>query len=90
MRCRDVAKGKAIRTKNPQDWANYRNLRNQISNKVETTKASYYHISFNQSEGNAQRTWETITKLMSRRHNNQIVKDVTSLPVTMTRFPTPD
>ena len=25
MRCRDAAKKKAIRTKNPHDWANYKN-----------------------------------------------------------------
>ena len=29
-RCRDAAKGKAIRTKNPLDWASYRELRNKI------------------------------------------------------------
>ena len=45
MRCRDAAKRKAVRKKNPQDWANYRKLRNQINNNVKTTKASYYHTS---------------------------------------------
>ena len=76
MRCRDAAKKKAIKTKNPKDWANYRKLRNQINNKVKTTKASYYNNSFIQSEENARRTWKTINNLMSRRQNNQIVKDV--------------
>ena len=36
MRCRDAAKKKAIETKNPHDWANYRKLRNKINNKVKT------------------------------------------------------
>ena len=76
MRCRDTAKRKAIKTKNAQEWANYRKLQNRINNKVKTTKASYYHNSFIQSEGNARRTWNTINNLMSRRQGDQIVKDV--------------
>ena len=43
---------------------------------MKTTKASCYHNSFIQSEGNARRTWKTINNLMTRRQNNQIVKDV--------------
>ena len=50
MRCRDTAKRKAIKIKNPQDWGNYRKLRNRINNKVKTTKTSYYHNSFIQSK----------------------------------------
>ena len=76
MRCRDAAKRKAIRTKNPLDWANYRKLRNRINDKVKTTKASYYHSSFTQSRGNARRTSKTINNLMSHRQNNQIIKEV--------------
>lgn len=76
MRCRDAAKKKAIKTKNPHDWANYRKLRNKINNNVKTTKASYYHNSLIQSEGNSRRTWKTINHLMSRRQNNQLVKEV--------------
>ena len=76
MRCRNAAKKKAITTKNPYDWANYKKLRHKINNKVKTTKASYYHNSFIQSEGNSRRTWKTINNLMSRRQNNQQVKEV--------------
>ena len=36
-RCRDAAKRKAIRTKKPLDWANYRKLWNRINDKVKTT-----------------------------------------------------
>ena len=94
MRCRDVAKRKAVRTKNPQDWATYRKLQNEINKNVKTTKASYYHTSLTQSEGNARRTWKTFNNLVSRRQNNQRVKDVkvngiSMLSITLTRFPTP-
>ena len=73
---RRQSKSKAIKTKNPQDWGNCRKLQNRINNKVKTTKASYYHNSFIQSEGNARRAWKTTNSLMSRRQSNQIVKDV--------------
>ena len=43
---------------------------------VKTTKVSYYHNSFIQSEGNSRRTWKTINNLMSRRQNNHLVKVV--------------
>ena len=76
MRCRDAAKKKAIRTKNPYDWANYKKLRNKTNNKVKITKAFYYHNSFIQSEGNSRRSWKTINNLMSRRRFNQQVKEV--------------
>ena len=78
MRCRDAAERKAMTTKNPQDWANYRKLRFRINNKVKNTKASYYHNSCIQSEGNAPRTWKTITNynLLSRRQNSLIVEEV--------------
>jgi len=68
-----AAKKKAIKTKNPQDWANYKKLRNKINNKVKTTKASYYHNSLIQYEGNSRRP---INHLMSSRQNNQLVKEV--------------
>ena len=83
MRCRDAAKKKAIRTKNPQDWANYRKLQNKINSKVKTTKASYYHNNVIQCEGNSRRTWKTINNLMSCRQNNQLVKVVKVNDISM-------
>ena len=74
MRCGDAAKRKAIRTKNPQDWANYRKHRNLINNKMKTTKAFYYHNSFIQSEGKGRRTWRTINNLTSRLRKKTTTK----------------
>ena len=65
-----------MKTKNPRNWGNHRQLRNRINDKVKATKASYDRNSFIQSKGNVRRTWKTINNLMSRRQNNQIVKDV--------------
>ena len=43
---------------------------------MKTTRASYYQNSFIQSEGNARKTWRNINNLVSRRQNNQIVKEM--------------
>ena len=37
MRDRDVAKRKAIKSNNPQDWAMYKRLRNRINGEVKST-----------------------------------------------------
>ena len=74
---------KAALNLNPQDWGS---CRNRINNKVKTTKASYYHNSFIQSKGNSQRTWKTINNRMSRRQNNQIVKDVKVCVISICNF----
>ena len=50
-RDRDVAKRKAIKSNNPQDWAVYKRLRNKINGEVKSTKASYYANAFIQSNG---------------------------------------
>ena len=80
------AKRKAIKRKNPQDWGNYRKLRNRIHNKVKTAKASLYHNIFIQSKGNTQRTWKIINNRVSRRQNNQIVKDVKVCVISICNF----
>ena len=56
MRDRDVAKRKAIKSNNPQDWAMYKRLRNRIKGEVKSTKASYYASAFIQSNGDSRKT----------------------------------
>ena len=53
MRDRDVAKRKAIKSNDPQEWAVYKRLRNKINEEVNSTctKASYYANAFIQSNG---------------------------------------
>ena len=61
MRDRDVAKRKAIKSNNPQDWAMYKRLRNRINGEVKSTKATYYASAFIQS--NNSRPVRKITRL---------------------------
>ena len=76
MRDRDVAKRKAIKSNNPQDWAMYKMLRNRINGEVKSTKASYYASAFIQSNGDSGKTWQLINELTSRQKNNPSVKEL--------------
>ena len=76
MRDHDAAKRTAIKSNDPRDWAKYKKLRNIINNNIKTTKVSYHSNAFIQSEGNSQRTWQTIYELTSRRINNTTVKEL--------------
>ena len=49
MRDRDVAKQKAIKSNDPQEWDVYKRLRIKINGEVKATKASYYANAFIQS-----------------------------------------
>ena len=35
---------KAIRSKNPQDWGEFKRLRNKVNSNIKMTKESYYKI----------------------------------------------
>ena len=76
MRDRDVAKRKAIKSNNPQDWAMYKRLRNRINGEVKSTKASYYANAFIQFNGDSRKTWQFINELKSRQKNNASVKEL--------------
>ena len=76
MRDRDVAKRKAVKSNNPQDWAMYKRLRNRINGEVKSTKAFYYVSAFIQSNGDSRKTWQLINEPTSRQRNNASVKEL--------------
>ena len=76
MRDRNVAKRKAIKSNDPQDWAMYKRLRNRINGEVKSTKASYYASAFILSNGDSRKTWQLINELTSRQRNNASVKEL--------------
>ena len=75
MRNRNVAKQKAIKSNNPQDWAMYKRLQKRINGEVKSSKASYYASAFIQSNGDSRKTWQLINQLTSRKKNNASVKE---------------
>ena len=73
---RDVAKRKAIKSNNPQDWAMDKRLRNRINGEVKYTKASYYASAFIQCNGDSRKTWQLINELTPRQKNNASLKEL--------------
>ena len=83
MHDRDIMKLKAIRSKNPHDWAEFKRLCNKVNGDIKIAKESYYKKSFNVHKNDPQRTWQTINELTSRK-NNTFVKELTVNGVSVT------
>ena len=73
---RDVLKLKATRSKVPNDWRNFKNIRNMVNNEVRTAKESYYKDALNTIKGNSQNTWRIINELLSKKSKNCSVKEI--------------
>ena len=48
MHNRNILKIKAIRSKDPFDWMQFKKQRNIVNNEIRLAKQSYYHNSFNE------------------------------------------
>ena len=60
MHERDIMKLKAIiRSKNPQDWGDFKRLGNKTNSNVKIAKESeYYKQSFTEHKNDSRRTWQ--------------------------------
>ena len=56
MHERDIMKLKAIRSKNPQDWGEFKRLRNKGNSNNKIAKESYYKQSFTENKNDSRRT----------------------------------
>ena len=67
----------AIRSKNPQDWGEFKRLRNKVNSKIKIAKESYYYKqSFTEHKNDSRRTWKTINELTSRKSNTPSIKEL--------------
>ena len=76
MHERDIMKLKAIRSKNPQDWGEFKQLRNKVNSDIRILKESYYKQSFTENKNDSRRTWQTINELTSRKSNTPSIKEL--------------
>ena len=67
---------KAIRSKNPQDWGEFKQLRNKVNSDIRILKESYYKQSFTENKNDSRRTWQTINELTSRKSNTPSIKEL--------------
>ena len=56
MHERDIMKLKAIRPKNPQDWGEFKQLRNKVNSDIRILKESYYRQSFTENKNDSRRS----------------------------------
>ena len=67
---RDIMKLKVIRSKNPQDWVEFKRLRNKVNSDIRIVKESYYKQWF------TEKNWQTINELTSRKSYTPSIKEL--------------
>ena len=67
---------KAIRSKNTQDWGEFKQLRNKVNSDIRILKESCYKQSFTENKNDSRRTWQTINELTSRKSNTPSIKEL--------------
>ena len=67
---------KAIRSKNSQDWGEFKRLRNKVNSNIKIAKESYHKQSFTEHKNDSRRTWQTINELTSRKSNTCSIKEL--------------
>ena len=83
---RDVLKITARKSNDPNDWTQFKKLRNIVNSEIRLAKQAYYQNSFNQYKGDSRKTWQTINELTSRKSGKTAV---TSLKVNRVSITNP-
>ena len=63
---RDYLKKKAISSRDPQIWYQYRQTKNYINNEIKKTKQAYYMNNLDLKKGNLKKTWKIVNELSSK------------------------
>ena len=71
-----MTKIKAIKSNNPQDWANYERMRNQVNTEIKSAKTLFYTNKFVESKGNPRKTWQAFNELTCRKTDKLSIKEV--------------
>ena len=59
-------KFKAYKINDPNDWTQFKRLRDIVNSEFRLAKQAYYQNSFNQYTGDSRKTWQTINELTSQ------------------------
>lgn len=87
MHDRNISKIRACKSKDPNDWRQYKIQRNKVNNDIRSAKQAYYRKSFNEYRGDSRKTWQTINEIISRKSRKI---PVTSLNVDGVSITNPD
>ena len=70
---RDALKRTAIITSSPNDWRNYKELKNRVNGAIKLAKRSYFDDKFHSSKGDTKKTRQILNTLLSRKYQrNQL------------------
>ena len=70
----DILKIKACKSNDPNDWTQFKKLRNIVNSEISgLAKQAYYQNSSNQYTGDSKKTWQTINELTSRKSRETAV-----------------
>lgn len=72
---RDKLLRKARRTKNENDWASYKRLRNLCTNRVKRAKSHYYRSLLNENTANPRKFWSTIKTIFPTQVTKSLIQD---------------
>jgi len=78
MHDRDILKLKVSRSKDANDWLQFKKWRNLVNNEIKKAKELYYKRALDENEGNSRQTWRIINELTSRKTNNCCIKEIKS------------
>ena len=76
MNFRNRLKRKAIKTKDPFIWNQFRMVKNQVNWEINSAKKAYYENAFNNCCGDQRKTWKTINELTSRKSNKTVINEM--------------
>ena len=76
MNFRDRLKRKAIKTKDPCTWDQFRIVKNQVNWEINSVKKAYYENAFNNCCGDQRKTWKTINELTSRKSTKTVINEM--------------
>ena len=70
MHLRDQLKRTAIKTKNPENWNNYKRQKNLVNKEVRRVKKTFYRDEIERNRGDFKGTWRVLNSLMNRKSNS--------------------
>ena len=76
MHLRDQLKRTAIKTKNPEDWINYKRQKNLVNKEVKRVKKTFYRNEIEWNRGDFKGTWRVLNSLMNRKSNSTMINEI--------------
>jgi hypothetical protein len=75
MHRRDAQHKRAIKTKLPSDWDNYKKSRNEVTHNIRNRKKSYFSNEFSKNTGNRKNIWKSLKLVLPSKKNDSPCPD---------------